>query len=111
MNKSHLLLTSTRPNITPAAIVPIPAIKNGIDTCINVFHHSSCLITLPSRAVKVSSPPFSDPGSGSDDATDVVMIELSEPVVECGNTGNFALSLSVIKMNKKRKLVKLKMLI
>lgn len=37
-------------------------------------------------------PPLAAPGSGSEDAMDVVMIELSEPVVECGRPDNFSLS-------------------
>lgn len=40
-------------------------------------------------------PPPAAPGSGSEDAMDVVMIELSEPVVECGRPDNFSLSGSV----------------
>lgn len=96
--------------MTPAPIVPTPAIKNGIETCNVVCHHASCVTTpLPvSLSFPPSSPPLSDPGSGSDDATDVVMIEVNEPVVEGGKTENFSLSLSenfkimqLMKLNRK----------
>lgn len=90
--------TSTRPRIRPAPMVPIPAIKNGIETCNVVFHHSSCLIgwwaaldglrsnPLPSKP----SPPF----GSSDDAMDDVVIELNEPCDEGGRAENFSFSLS-----------------
>lgn len=106
LNKNHLHMhTSTIPSIIPAPIVPTPAIRNGIETCIVVCHHGSSLaIPLPvNLALPPSSPPFSDPGSGSDDATDVVVIEVNEPVVEGGKTANFSLSLSVKTKTKKQK--------
>lgn len=83
----------------PAPIVPIPAIKNGIDTCNVVCHQISGLSapfrTKPSSPFPLPSPPppLSDPGSGSDDAIDCVIIEASEPVVDEGcSTDNLSLS-------------------
>lgn len=85
----------------PAPIVPIPAIKNGIETCNVVSHHFSTLSTpCPGTGLSSSSPPppitplaWSDPGSGSEDATDVVIIELNEPVVDEGcSTDNLSFS-------------------
>lgn len=118
----------------PAPMVPIPARKNGMDTCSRIVVHFSCLMPgrlsanfsseLPlipamleaSAATRAPDPipplppppppppappippppppppPLTAPGSGSEDAMDVVMIELSEPVVECGRPDNFSLS-------------------
>lgn len=110
---SQTTLTSTRPRITPAPIVPTPAMKNGIDTCNVVFHHSSSIsgrspyvsFSSPSSPIPPSplapSPP-PPPPSGSpprrppsaEEATEVVMIELSDPVVDVGSTANLSLSLS-----------------
>lgn len=99
LNTQH---TWTIPSIIPAPIVPTPAIRNGIETCIVVCHHaSSFAIPLPVNLSLPPSPPFSDPGSGSDDATDVVVIEVNEPVVEGGKTANFSLSLSANELRKK----------
>lgn len=95
--------TSTRPKISPAPIVPRPAIKNGIDTCNVVFHHSSCLIGWCTTLDGFRSNPFSSnpaalpwspPFGSSDDAMDVVVIELSEPCDEGGKAENFSFSLS-----------------
>lgn len=70
----------------------MPAIKNGIDTWSVVFHHSSCLIGLPflDGFTKLSSPPF----GSSEDATDVVVIELNEPCDEADSAENLPFSLS-----------------
>lgn len=98
-----MMPTSTRPNIKPAPIVPRPAMKNGIDTCNVVFHHSSCLsggwMTLDgfrSNPFPSKPPPLprSPPFGSSDDAMDVVVIELNEPCDEGGNAENFSFSLS-----------------
>lgn len=103
--------SSTLPRIIPAPIVPIPAKKNGIDTSNNIVVHFSCFSRDSAADIFLSSPPgpplpgpslpqnFSSPlptkpVSGSDDAIEVVMMELSEPVVECGRPDNFSLSLS-----------------
>lgn len=81
-------------------MVPRPAIKNGIETCSVVFHHSSCLTGgWPiARECLRSNPfppsPLSPPFGSSDDAMDVVVIELNEPCDEAGKTENFSLSLS-----------------
>lgn len=100
------MLTSTLPKIKPAPIVPMPAIKNGIDTCNVVFHHSSCLSCwcatfdglrsnpLPSKL------PWSPPFGSSDDAMDVVVIELNEPCDEGGKAENFSFSLSAQQNNQ-----------
>lgn len=102
-------LTSTRPKMMPAAIVPMPAMKKGIDTCNVICHHFSCLMPGKSTICLASSPPNESPptpsaapspspplrrlaASGSDEAMLVVMIELSEPVVEPGKTDNLSLS-------------------
>lgn len=107
-------ITSTRPSTMPAPMVPMPARKNGMDTCSSIVVHFSCLIPgrfsanfsselpltpamLPASAATEPGappptppppppplPPPAAPGSGSEDAMDVVMIELSEPSVECG---------------------------
>lgn len=101
------MLTSTRPNITPAPIVPIPATKNGMDTCNVVFHHSSCLnVPVPGFTVNFSSTksgrsPSSPPRGSSDDAIDVVVIVLNEPTEEAGgNTVYLSCSLSRRKKQK-----------
>lgn len=95
------MLTSTRPKIRPAPIVPMPAIKNGIDTCSVVFHHSSCLIGgctifdgFRSKPPFSSKLPLSWPFGSSDDTMDVVVIELNEPSDEAC-LENFSFSLSV----------------
>lgn len=108
-DKGNQKLTSTLPRMTPAPMVPMPAIKNGIDTCIVVRHHTSCWKGVPLWAVSFSSPfslPSSPPptphlsGSGSEEATVVVMIELNEPVVEVGSADNLSLSLSAMRENR-----------
>lgn len=107
-------LTSTLPKIIPAPIVPIPAKKNGIDTCNKMVDHFSCFMPGLLRAIFSSAlfeaswppplpPPLPAPGSGSEDAMDVVMIELNEPVVECGKPDNLSLSVSENNERKKRK--------
>lgn len=100
----------------PAPIVPMPAKKNGIETCNRIAVHFSCLrpgrfranfsstlpgtpaileASAPPRPPPIPPPPLPpEPGSGSEDAMDVVMIELNEPVVECGRPDNFSLSVS-----------------
>uniref|UniRef100_A0A1B0BQI4 Uncharacterized protein n=1 Tax=Glossina palpalis gambiensis TaxID=67801 RepID=A0A1B0BQI4_9MUSC len=110
------ILTSTRPKMMPAPIVPMPAKKNGIETCSRIAVHFSCLrpgrfranfsstlpgtpaileASVPPRPPPIPPPPLPpEPGSGSEDAMDVVMIELNEPVVECGRPDNFSLSVS-----------------
>lgn len=106
---NQLMLTSTRAKIKPAPIVPIPAIRNGIDTCIVVFHHSSCAIgvrvtfdgfrskSFPSKSAPLWSPPGPPlpPLGSSDDAMDVAVIELNEPCDDGGKGENFSFSLSV----------------
>lgn len=103
----------------PAPIVPIPAKKNGIETCIKIVVHFSCFMPGRLRAIFSSTlvcpswplppppppplppPPPPAPGSGSEDAMDVVMIELNEPVVECGKPDNLSLSVSVNRIGVK----------
>lgn len=93
------MLTSTRPKMRPAPIVPKPAIKNGMDTCSVVFHHSSCLYGGCTAFDGLRSNPFSSklplswPFGSSDDAMDVVVIELNEPCDEAC-LENFSFSLS-----------------
>lgn len=81
----------------------MPAIKNGIDTCNVVFHHSSCLSgccntfdNLRSNPLPSSKPPLSrsPPFGSSDDAMDVAVIELNEPCDEGGKLENISFSLS-----------------
>lgn len=100
--------TSTRPKIRPAPIVPRPAIKNGMDTCNVVFHHSSCLMgwcttfdDLRSKSLPSKPPlPWSPPFGSSDDAMDAVVIELNEPCDEGGKAENFSFSLSEQRNNQ-----------
>lgn len=75
----------------------MPAIKNGIDTWSVVFHHSSILIGIPFLDSFRSKPfpaPSSPPFGSSEDAIDVVVIELNEPCDEADNVGNLPFSLS-----------------
>lgn len=101
------MLTSTRPKIKPAPIVPMPAIKNGIDTCSVVFHHSSCLYGGGATFDGFRSNPFSSkwplswPFGSSDDAMDVVVIELNEPSDDAC-LENFSFSLSVYEKIKSK---------
>lgn len=103
-------LTSTRPRIMPAPIVPRPAIKNGIDTCNVVFHHSSCLSEWTCTRDGFRSKPFppasgppppppSPPFGSSDDTMDVVVIELNEP---CDEGGKSAPNLSTFSLSANR---------
>lgn len=83
-------------------MVPIPAIKNGMDTCNVVFHHSSCFKPVPAFTVSLSSTfscrsPPSPPLGSSDDTIDVVVVELNERTDEAGGKLEyFSCSLSAI---------------
>ena len=96
-------LTSTCPKIIPAPIVPMPAMKNGMATWIVVCHHFSCFTPVKWCLSPLSSPlslppPPSAPAPGSE-TKEVVVIELSDPVVDGGKTES--LSSSPVKQKKR----------